>query len=352
MEIPSVYLSIIAEAAALALLLLLGFIFLLKRDKSNLVNYVAHLKEKIKHLTKKIKELDSGDNSSYELISDTTKHIKSIYEEKFGHEIGTSESTINEDNSKDHFLHVFGYQALKATLTSLENSNTAAKTWEKITAQISVLIENFRIFPETQYETIIEQQVVEKIKLQDQQQSTSETPQQSKSIDNIAQKQQLAATKKANPGSDQFIKDRKNEINRLKGQISSQFEEIWQLQNNISNKLSSSTDTDVNSLSGDISSVSRQLKDAELCITMMEADIATSDEEITGLKEQLERANIKASAIPPSNSELTEEIKKKDALIARFAQESKEMITLIDGMEQNTDEQAKRIFELEAQLKG
>ncbi len=334
MEIPSFYLSIIAEGAALILLILVGFVILLKRDKTNLTAYVFHLKNKIKQLTKKLKAFDTDTNPAFLLISDTLDYIKVTYEEKYGHELGQSGDSIKEDNSKEHFLYVFGYQGLKATLTSLENSNTPESTWEKIAAQMSALIENFRIVPETQFQTIIEQQV-------EQQLIEKEDETQNSKLDKPDTKPTIDSSEKQSLGSVTLSKD----------SASNQFEEIWNLQKNISNKVSSSSDPEFKGMSEGMESVTRQLKDAEMCMTMMEADIATSDEEIIQLKEQLEQANSRASAVPESNLDLTESIKKKDAIIARFTQESKEMLSLMDGMEANADDQTKRIHELEEQLK-
>jgi hypothetical protein len=332
MEIPSFYLSIIVEIIALVLLFLLGYIIFLTRDKNNLIKYVADLKKKVSLLSTKLKNLTEDNEPIITLLTDTIEHIKTAYQQTFGHDIGKTDTSTKENNSKEHFLYVIGYQNLKATVSALENSNNAERTWDKISAQMSALIENYRIMPETQFETIVEEKAQQDVAQQ------SKAPKKS------------VPTKKGSVtlvGRDQFINERKDEIDRLKGKISSQFEEIWELQNNISGKISQSSDPEINNMAEDIQSISRQLKDAELCITMMEADIATSDEEITSLNEQLEQANKKASIIPPSNSELTESIKKKDAIIARFAQESKEMMTLIDGMERNANEQTQRIKELE-----
>jgi len=349
MEIPSFYLSIIVEAIGLILLVMLGYIFFINRDKNNLLKYVADLKNKVNTLTEKIKELTDENEPIIELLTDTIDHIKTSYEDTFGHEIGKEGASTEEDNSKEHFLYVMGYQNLKATVTALENSNKAERIWDKISSQMGPLIENYRIMPEAQFETIVEEKIIEQ---------GGQSSNQNSSEDNLEYAHNQANNKGSvtlvpsdtNTGRDEFINERKNEIERLKGQISSQYDEIWQLQNDLSSKVSQSSDPEMADLPEGIEKINRQLKDAELCITMMEADIATADEEMASLKEQLEQANIKAAAIPSSNSELTEDIKKKDAIIARFAQESKEMMSLIDGMELNADEQSKRILELEAQL--
>jgi len=353
MEIPNFYFSIIFEAIGIILIILLGFVILLKRDKNNLLSYVADLKNKVKQLTAKVKELTDEHEPVIELLNDTVDYIKIAYEDAFGHEMGKSETSIGEDNSKDHFLFVLGYQNLKATISALENSNSADHTWEKISSQMSALIENYRIMPETQFETMLAHEAEEKIAEQGGQQSAQGELQSASNQNAVKQKGSVTmAVPASSSGSDEFIQERKNEIDRLKGKISSQFDEIWKLQSNLSSKVTESSDPEMSSLSEGIDSISRQLKDAELCITMMEADIATSDEEIISLKEQLDQANKKAAAIAPSDSELTEDIKKKDALIARFAQESKEMMSLIDGMELNAQEQANKISELEEQVKA
>jgi len=349
MEIPNFYFSIILEAIGIILFILLVFVVLLKRDNNNLLSYVKDLKSKVKTLTAKIKELTDGKEPVIELLEDTIDYIKIAYEDTFGHELGKSKTTIEEDNSKDHFTFILGYQNLKATLAALENSNRGDHIWDKISSQMSALIGNYRIMPETQFETIVEQETEDRIT----QQGGGEVAKEELQIatDKSGGSVTLVSSSSA-PGNDAFINERKNEIERLKGKISSQFEEIWNLQNNLSGKVAQSSDPEMSGLSDGIDEISRQLKDAELCITMMEADIATSDEEIIALKEQLEQANKKVVAAPPSNTQLTEDIKKKDAIIARFAQESKEMMSLIDGMELNAQEQANKIIELEEKVKA
>ncbi len=343
MQIPSFYISIIAEATGLSLLIFLVYLFLLKRDKNNLTGYIFFLKEKVKGLQTKLKDLSDYENPVKDLLVDTIEHIKKVYSQNYGHDIGKLDTTTNEDNSKEHFVTILGHQSLKAILAAFDNSNTPEHTWEKISAQLSALIENYRVMPETQFETLLKSEVQKQCE-----EKQLKSPETKANQDNKTKKIDKDKSDKqtSNSGQDQFITDRKNEIERLKSQISSQFEDIWKLQNQLSSKASQSTDKEVLSLGEGIEAIGRQLKDAELCMSMMEADIATSDEEIITLKEQLEEANIRASAKPMGSSELTEEIKKKDAKIARFAQESKEMLSLIDGMEAHASEQSAMIKEL------
>ncbi len=359
MEFSGFYLSIIAEAAGLILLVLLGYILLLKRDKTNLTSYVSHLKEKVIILTKKIREHNAQDNHFTELLVETIEYIKTTYEKTFGHEMGGSDTSIKEANSRDHFLFVVGYQGLKANLTALENSNTAKRTWEKFSSQMRPLIENYRIMPETQFENLLEEKVKQEFVLQAKHETkkafTRQEEQKSEKVGVEQARSELEilsthSDHEKDKASDEFINERKNEIKRLKSQIASQYEEIFKLHNVTSKNISKSSDPKVVKLINSFESIGRQLQDAQSCITMMEEDIATSEKEIQSLNDQLEQANFKIAAMPPSSSILTEKIKKKDSIIVRLERESKEMLSLIDGMEKSAVEQSQYIKKLEEQL--
>jgi len=331
MHIPTIYLTIAGEVFLVLLFIVTIYIFLQTRDKKNLLSYVENLKEKVTKLKQKLIEHEEMPNPVQELLEETIEHVKTDYEQTFGHEIG-SETSASEDNSKEHFTFILGYQTLKAELSAIQNSRTAAKTWDKIVSQLGPLIDNFRAQPEK----VIQTETAEAGPIS----STS-----SKAVT-------TAAKVRGKPGSldgnAEISSVRRGEIERLKGQIASQFEEIFNLQSQISSKATSSNNPMADEVNEGLESITRQLKDAELCITMMDAEIQTANEEILDLKEQLENSG---SANSGDQNDLAIEVEKKNAFIDRTIQENKEMVTLIEGMEKHSDEQAKQISQLEAELK-
>jgi len=338
MLIPTLYLTIAGEVLGFILIVMVGYILLQRRDKLNLLSYVNQLKEKVSQLKRKLIEKDEMPSPIQVLLEEAIEHVKSSYEQTYGHEIGAPTST-NEDNSKEHFIFILGYQSLKAELSAIENSRTAEKTWEKIASQLGPLVDNFRSQPEVQ-------KVIEKVEIPTE--SEAESEQLSKPVSTAAK-----SRSQKNKGSVSVDNDlstfRKGEIDRLKGQISTQFEEIFNLQLQLSQKVSDRDDTVSNEVNDGFEIITRQLKDAELCITMMDAEIQTANETILDLQEQLE--SIQSTApVSGEHNDLAEQLVKKDAFIDRTIQENKEMMTLIEGMEKHSDEQAKQITELEAEL--
>jgi len=103
--------------------------------------------------------------------------------------------------------------------------------------------------------------------------------------------------------------------------------------------------------------MSRQLKDSEMCIETMDMEIQTLSSELSNLKAQLKKQTSSQSASPDlameqAVAEMKEEIEKKDQMIAKFAQESKELLSCITGMEDHSEEQSEKIKQLESQLES
>jgi len=233
---------------------------------------------------------------------------------------------------------VMGYQSLKAELSAVQNSRTGANTWEKIVSQLGPLIDNFRVAPEKE---VINVEVASDSAAEDLTASSSKAV--STAAKNPAHKSASGAE------SPEILSVRRNEIERLKSQIASQFEDIFHLQSALSKKASSTDNPMAGEVNEGLESITRQLKDAELCITMMDAEIQTASEEILDLKEQLENTQSSQPGGAQPN-ELSEQLAKKDEFINRTMQENKEMMTLIEGMEKHSDEQTQEIKELEAEL--
>ena len=142
--------------------------------------------------------------------------------------------------------------------------------------------------------------------------------------------------------SNVLISERKDEIKRLKSKIAQQFEEIWKLQSSLSTKDSAPADPQI--LQAGVDTFARQLKDAELCIETMDMEIQTLTAEVTRLEKQLEQ---QGGAEPEVSTGLSH--KERDEMIARFAQESKELMSCITGLEDNAQEQSEKIKQLEAE---
>ncbi|MBF0266615.1 MAG: hypothetical protein HQL46_15235 [Gammaproteobacteria bacterium] len=283
------------------------------------------------------------------LLEATIEYIKEIYQDKFGHAIGERDTLVDENNSKEHFLFVFGYQALKAISSALDNSNAPEKAWNKIAQQLDPLIENYRIMPEKEFLTIIEEKVND-IVIENKSKGSNRTERHNQDNDlSPADKsvEEIDSEGVVEASDDLIIQERKKEIERLKNQIKSQSTDLNFLKDLISKQIfnvNDANDSETSEVSEALEIISKHLKDAEFCISIMEANEQTLDEEIKTLKSELKMAN--AQLKPVNSIEMQNELKKKEQLIARFSQESKEMLSLIDGMEKDNDEKAERINEL------
>ena len=342
--------SYIWDAIGLITVILLTYILFLRRDLGNLSAYLEDVKHRLSDSLKKIKtlEMEQLNNPVQELLLQTLEHIKKEYEQTFGHEIGKQLAQENKQglhNTQQQLLYIMAYQQLSVTLAALENTRTPEKTWDKINTQLEHIIKQFLSLPQHH------QQMSETAAQQEQNDTIQKTGHHATSSpgnDNTSNKSQ------ADSQRDAFILERKNEIGRLKSQIANQFEEIWKLQSELSGQLEHTDNDALKEFSNNFELISRQLKDAQLCIDMMEADIATADEEIAILRDDLaqcqKQSGNNTQKPAPTHNALSEQIRKKDDLIARLTREQKEMLTLFDGMEKNAMEQAARIRELEEQL--
>ena len=139
--------------------------------------------------------------------------------------------------------------------------------------------------------------------------------------------------------SDGIINERKDEVKRLKHKIAQQFEDIWALQNRLTG---SDEPPETEELSAGIETISRNLKDAEMCIETMDMETQTLSSEISNLRNQLKEQNNETDAV-----EQKQVLQEKDTMIARFTQEGKELMSCITGLENDHIEQTQRIKELE-----
>jgi hypothetical protein len=365
---------ILIEICGLSFLILLIYIILLKKDKNKLLDYIKYLKTSNRVLKEKLNEQRKNNDPTLELLLESLDYVKTSYEKKYGHKIGSGMSTTQENNSKNHFLYVMSYQFFKAELSALENSSTGDRVWDKIVSQLNALIDNYRVIPEKEFDILIKEKLqleIERHQINNNNQHFSQSIDSSKTNPEQNNHSTASNTDKSNLFGD----ERKGEINRLKSQVSSQFEDIWNLQLQLSNQASKTEDSTISQISTDFDAISHKLKDAELCISMLEQDIAYAERKNSHLEEKLELSKAEKSDMEKTSSSISipkevdqqidqlnievsskndeilnlqqqldestinykKEIDKREDLITRFSQESKEMIMLISDLEEQLE---------------
>ncbi len=398
MNIPSSYWTLIGEITLVLIGALVAVIAFIQKDRKNLKEYSLYLKELVKKLKKKIKahEEQQSQERVEELIRAMIDHVRTEYETQAGSEISRSlQEGLESRPTIEQFILITGFQMLSAELTALENSNEPQAAWEKIKSELMPLIQNFlqpilaaqdsKPGSEPSASTNLEQQLAEaqqRIKnLQQFKQlyfnlqknmaeQLTEVEQLNQKIAELAdgsenaalimtiieknkthyiamgqllgmdKEQHQAGVTDSMDYSDVLISERKDEINRLKNKIAQQFEEIWKLQHSLSNK--EGTPADPQALQSGVETIACQLKDAELCIETMDMEIQTLTAEVTRLEKRLKQQNEAESGSGVLQKE-------RDEMIARFDQESKELMSCITGLEDNAQEQSEKIRQLEAE---
>ena len=397
MTIPPLYWTLLGELALVLIGVLCAVIFVILKDRKNLREYSDYLKDVIKKLKKKLKEHEEQQDKErvVALLEEMIEHVREQYQSQFGNEIPSTDSEEDKP-SVEKFILISGYQTMIAELSALENSNEPEVAWEKIKSELTPLIQNYLKFSakesaKDETDDSLQEQLdnankrienLEKFKslyfeLQNKMSKSVEEiealnhqiAELAEGSDNYADIMAIIEKNKThyiNMGqmigmdsgqhhesvaekmdySDELINERKDEIKRLKHQISQQFEEIWRLQNSLSSHTGEKPTTE--QLSAGVETMSRQLKDAELCIETMDMEIQTLTSEITNLKNQLkEQEGASGSGSGSGNEEPAQVIEEKDQMIARFAQESKELMSCITGLEDSNAEQMNTIKELE-----
>jgi len=383
------------EIALVLIGVLSTVIFVILKDRKKLREYSEHLKDIIKNLKDKLKSNEEQDSQErvLGLLNDLIEHVREQYQTQHGNEIASSSD--DDKLSVDKFILIAGYQTILAELSALENSNEAEVVWEKIKNELTPLIQNY-LQPILSAQTATgdsddanlkaqlensEQRIenLEKFKqlyfdLQNKMtNSVAEIEQLNEQIAQLAEgsdsyadimaiieknkthyidmgqmigmdkdKHHESVAEKMDY-SDELINERKDEIKRLKSQISKQFEEIWKLQNNLSSQGGEGASPE--DLNAGIEAFARQLKDAELCIETMDMEIQTLTSELSNVKNQLKQPGEAGASGGAEDKGLSQQ--ERDEMLARFAQESKEMMSCITGLEDSNAEQSKTINELE-----
>lgn len=389
------------EIALVFMGVLIAVIVVVLKDRKNLKDYSLYLKELIKKLKKKIR--DHEEQQSQERVQDLIRamidHVRAEYESHTEGDINsTIEDGMTDKTSVDTFILITGFQMLSAELTALENSNEPEAAWGKIKNELKPLLQNY-LQP-----LITAQEGGSTGSSEEVQQQLEETLRR---VENLEQFKQLYFTLQTNMAdkvaevellnqkiaelaegsdnhaaimaaieqnkthyidmgkllgmdkeqhhdsvagsmnySDVLISERKDEINRLKSQIAQQFEEMWKLQNSLSGKAGEKPDPQA--LQAGVDVFARQLKDAELCIETMDMEIQTLTAEVTRLQKQQAQSSGLASESGTGDSGNGLAQKERDEMIARFAQESKEMMSCITGLEDSNLEQSEQLRKLEA----
>lgn len=400
MTIPPIYWSLLGEIALVIIGVLGTVIIVVLKDRKKLNEYSFYLKSVIKKLKKKLQ--DREDEESQErvlaLLNALIEHVREQYQSLFGNAMLPEENETEADNkpSVEKFVFIAGFQTMTAQLSALENSNDPETAWAKIQNELTPLFYNYLAPVLAASATLAAESDDESLKAQ--------LENANKRIDNLQQFKQLyfdLQSKLSNSvaeiealnqqisdalqGSDDFdaikliteknkthylemgqmigmdqaqhhesvagsmdyseaiINERKDEIKRLKHKIAQQFEDIWTLQNNMSNSTGSPPEAE--ELSAGIETISRNLKDAEMCIETMDMEIQTLTSEITNLKNQL-----KDKTSEPVSADIQQIHEEQEAIQARHAQESKELMNCITGLEDDNQSQYQRIKDLEQQL--
>ncbi len=399
MEIPPFYWTLLGEIALVAIGVLGAVIVVVLKDRKKLQEYSTYLKDVIKKLKKKLAQSESEQNQErvLELLNGLIEHVREQYQSQYGNDISPADGEDIDDDkpSVEKFVLIAGFQTMIAELSALENSNDPETTWAKIQNELTPLFKNYlEPILARQQEASAEQDDDESLKAElenanqrinnletfkqlyfDLQSKMSDSVVAIESLnqqilesaegsDNIEEIRQLIEENKTHylemgqmigmdkeqhhksvadkmDYSDAIINERKDEIKRLKHKISQQFEDIWKLKNNL-------TDSDKNvkpeALSAGIETISRNLKDAEMCIETMDMEIQTLTSEITNLRNQLAEKGSEAVGASPEQEKVLQD---KDVLIERFSNESKELMNCITGLEDDSLAQSKNFKELE-----
>lgn len=400
MEIPPFYWTLLGEIALVLIGVLSTTIAVVLKDRKKLKEYSTYLKGIINKLKKKLAQSESELNQErvLALLNGLVEHIREQYQSEYGNSITPDDNENNLDDNEHHsdnlpsvekFVFIAGFQTIIAELSALENSNDPETTWTKIKKELTPLFKNYLepILSEKQAQvsgdSFVEQlenanqriENLEKFKhlYFDLQEKLSKSVAEIEALneklliiadgsDNFEEITKIVENNRAHylemgqiigmdkeqhhesvadtmDYSDAIINERKDEIKRLKHKIAQQFENIWKLQNSLSD---SDEQPPVEELSASIETISRNLKDAEMCIETMDMEIQTLTSEISNLRNQLKESGANADSAEPSKS-----TKEKDAMLARFSQESKELMNCITGLEDGNQEQSQKIKELE-----
>ncbi len=400
MEIPPFYWTLLGEIALVIIGVLGAVIVVVLKDRKKLQEYSGYLKEVIKKLKKKLAQSESEQNQErvLELLNELVEHVREQYQSQYGNDIAPAEgedSNSDDIPSVEKFVFIAGFQTMIAELSALENSNDPKTTWTKIQNELTPLfknylepmlsgqpevsgetdddslkaqlenanqrIDNLETFKQLYFELQIKMSnsVAEVESLSQQILESAEGSADFDVIQKLIEKnkthylemgqmigmdkeQHHASVAEKMDYSDALINERKDEIKRLKHKISQQFEDIWQLKNNLSDSDEAATSEE---LSVGFETISRNLKDAEMCIETMDMEIQTLTSEITNLRNQLKGKDSEA----PSESleQETVVMEEKEALIARFTNESEQLMSCITGLEDDNMAQSQKIKELE-----
>ncbi|GEM_PF-1988762 len=391
MTIAPAYWTLIGEITAVIFGVLIAVIIVIINDRKKLKDYSEYLKSTIKKLKNKLQQSEDkqGQERVLSLLESLVDYVRTQYQVQFGNDITPDGDDLPDKlASVEKFIFVATFQSMTAQLNALENSNEADVAWDKIKNELTPLFSNYlQSVLAQENDNILDEQLKKQLESAQQritnlekfkqlyfslQQKLSKSiveiealnhnlSEQSSVADNhdairlIVEKnkavylemgQMIAMDKEQHHQSvatnmdysETLINERKGEINRLKGQIAQQFEEIWSLQGRLTGQTSAEPDAVV--LTAAIDNISRNLKDAEICIETMDMEIQTLTSEITNLKSQLKESS--SSALPEKYQQSMQE---KEQIIARFTQESKELINCITGLEDSNSEQSKMLKE-------
>jgi len=391
------YWTLIGEIGLVLIGVLGAVILVILKDRKKLKEYSDYLKGVIKKLKKKLQQIENEQDQErvLDLLNALVEHVRGQYQSQFGNNIASAEEDKGDKiSSVDKFVLIAGFQTMIAELSALENSNDPETTWIKIKNELTPLfqnylapvlseqsdsnntedenlkaqlensnkrIENLEKFKQlffdlqsklslsvTDIETL-NQQILTLLDGSDHSEEIKQIIEKNKShylemgqMIGMDKEQHHDSVANKMDYSNALINERKDEIKRLKGQISQQFEDIWQLQGRLSD--TDAKPPEAQELSAGIEMISRNLKDAEMCIETMDMEIQTLTSEITTLRKQRKELDGGGEAV---SAEQTKQLEEKEIMITRFSQESKELMNCITGLEDDNQAQYSQIKKLE-----
>jgi len=321
----------IIDILGLALLIVLIYNFLLRRDKSNLTEYVCDLKQNVKKLKSKLIEADIEANDKdndrlFRHLVETKEHIEVAYQQQYGKHISRAEITSCPAGDQE-FLYVLANQSLDShiELNNIPEEFTVENAWSIFKNKLNHVISDLHVLPSHEYEQITEEaNNYKKIKSSISQKSEEEKQNQIK-LENA----------------------RTVEITRLKDQLKDSADTILSLQSELAHKDANFYDEDtVQRLAKGLARVREENQNFNKLIEVMQIDIHQKDERLSELDADyqnsmitLEEAfskmvSLEAAIASKINSD-NEEVKKEgEEIKATAVQISDELAERIKALEQ------------------
>ncbi|MBF0265333.1 MAG: hypothetical protein HQL46_08675 [Gammaproteobacteria bacterium] len=261
--------SYIIDILGLAFIVALAYNILLRRDKSNLTEYVCDLKKNVKKLKNKLVEADIAVNDKdndklFRQLKETKDHIEVSFQSKYGDHINNAKITSCPAGD-EQFLYVLANQSIDSHI-ELKNfpdeQFTVEHAWKIFKNKLNHVISDLHVIQSTEYEQITEEaNNYKKIKSSVSQKSEQERQHEIK-LENA----------------------RTVEISRLKDQLNDSSDTISLLQNELARKdLNYYDEETVQRLAKGLAKVKDENQNFNKLIEVMQIDIKQKDTKLIEL---------------------------------------------------------------------